>query len=79
LTDDGLDRLIAAEQDERRRIALFLHDGPLQAMSGIAMMLDAVAEDTGDGSIDSALRVLDTARERQRAVIRSLRELPDLL
>jgi signal transduction histidine kinase len=68
-------RILSAEQDERRKLSLFLHDGPLQAMSGIAMMLDAVAEDTGDGSIDSALRVLDTARERQRAVIRSLREL----
>jgi signal transduction histidine kinase len=68
-------RILSAEQDERRKLSLFLHDGPLQAMSGIAMMLDAVAEDTGDGSIDAALRVLDTARERQRAVIRSLREL----
>jgi len=34
LTDDGLDRLIAAEQDERRRIALFLHDGPVQTWPG---------------------------------------------
>jgi len=38
-------------------------------------VLDAVAEDTSSGSIDVALRVLETARERQRAVIRSLREL----
>ncbi len=68
-------RILSAEQDERRKLSLFLHDGPLQAMSGIAMMLDAVAEDTTEGSIDSALRVLETARERQRSVIRSLREL----
>jgi signal transduction histidine kinase len=68
-------RILSAEQDERRKLSLFLHDGPLQAMSGIAMMLDAVAEDTGNGEVDVALRVLETARERQRAVIRSLREL----
>ena len=68
-------RILSAEQDERRKLSLFLHDGPLQAMSGIAMMLDAVAEDTADGSTESALRVLETARERQRSVIRSLREL----
>jgi signal transduction histidine kinase len=68
-------RILSAEQDERRKLSLFLHDGPLQAMSGIAMMLDAVAEDTADGSTESALRVLGTARERQRSVIRSLREL----
>ncbi len=68
-------RILSAEQDERRKLSLFLHDGPLQAMSGIAMMLDAVAEDAADGSTESALRVLETARERQRSVIRSLREL----
>jgi signal transduction histidine kinase len=68
-------RLLTAEQDERRKLSLFLHDGPLQAMSGIAMMLDAVGEDASSGSVEAALRILDTARERQRAVIRSLREL----
>jgi two-component system, NarL family, sensor histidine kinase UhpB len=68
-------RILSAEQDERRKLSLFLHDGPLQAMSGIAMMLDAVAEDAAEGSTDTALRVLETARERQRSVIRSLREL----
>ena len=34
------DQLITAEQDERRRLALFLHDGPVQSLSGIALMLD---------------------------------------
>ena len=32
--EERLDRLIAAEQDERRRIALFLHDGPVQNLAG---------------------------------------------
>ena len=36
------DQLITAEQDERRRLALFLHDVPVQSMSGIALMLDGV-------------------------------------
>jgi signal transduction histidine kinase len=68
-------RVVSAEQDERRKLSLFLHDGPLQTMSGIAMMLDAVAEDTASGEIESALSVLETARERQRGVVRSMREL----
>ena len=34
MTEDSLDRLISAEQDERRRIALFLHDGPVQNLVG---------------------------------------------
>ncbi len=37
---EGLEHLIAVEQDERRRLALFLHDGPVQQLSGIALMLD---------------------------------------
>lgn len=68
-------RVVSAEQDERRKLSLFLHDGPLQTMSGIAMMLDAVAEDAASGQIESAISVLETARERQRSVVRSMREL----
>src|SRR5881227_1804895 len=64
------DRLLAAEQDERRRIALFLHDGPVQNLAGIALMLDAVS-----ASLEDAARVLQTAAERQRLTIRELRDL----
>ncbi len=69
------DRLIAAEQDERRRIALFLHDGPVQNLSGIALMLDAVVASLESGRTEEAARVLRTAAERQRATIRELRDL----
>lgn len=69
------DRLIAAEQDERRRIALFLHDGPVQSLSGIALMLDAVVASIENGKIDEASRVLRSAAERQRTTIRELRDL----
>ena len=30
------ERIITAEQDERRRLALFLHDGPVQHLSAPA-------------------------------------------
>ena len=33
-----VERIITAEQDERRRLALFLHDGPVQSLAGIALM-----------------------------------------
>ena len=69
------DRLIAAEQDERRRIALFLHDGPVQNLSGIALMLDAVSASLEAGKLEDAARVLQTAAERQRLTIRELRDL----
>jgi two-component system NarL family sensor kinase len=75
LTDDALDRLIAAEQDERRRIALFLHDGPVQNLSGIALMLDAAMHAVSTGKLEEAESVLGSALERQRATIRELRDL----
>jgi two-component system, NarL family, sensor kinase len=72
---DGLDRLIAAEQDERRRIALFLHDGPVQNLAGIALMLDAALHSITTGKLDDAQNVLSSALDRQRATIRELRDL----
>jgi signal transduction histidine kinase len=75
LSDDGLDRLIAAEQDERRRIALFLHDGPVQNLSGIALMLDAALHAIQTGKLDDARDVLSSALDRQRSTIRELRDL----
>ena len=73
--EERLDRLIAAEQDERRRIALFLHDGPVQNLSGIALMLDATLHAIQTGKLDDAQTVLTSALERQRVTIRELRDL----
>ena len=66
---------IAAEQDERRRLALFLHDGAVQSLAGIALMLDAVDHAIAEGRADDARRVLATALEEQRTTIQSLRDL----
>ena len=72
-------RVINAEQEERRRLSAFLHDGPVQTLSGVGMMLDAVEEAIAEGQPDDAVRVLATARSRQRDVIRSVRELSFVL
>jgi signal transduction histidine kinase len=69
------DRLITAEQDERRRLALYLHDGPVQALAGIALMLDAALHAVEDGRADDARHVLEAALARHREAIRSLRDL----
>ena len=69
------DQLITAEQEERRRLALFLHDGPVQSMSGIALMLDAVVAAVEGERKEEASRVLGSALEKQRQTIRSLRDL----
>jgi signal transduction histidine kinase len=69
------DRLITAEQDERRRLALFLHDGPVQSLAGIALMLDAVTHAIDDERLGDAKRILESALERHRQTIQSLRDL----
>jgi two-component system sensor histidine kinase DegS len=73
--DESLDRLIAAEQDERRRLALFLHDGPVQHLSGIALMIDAALHSLDSGNVDDARSVLSSALDRQRETVRDLRNL----
>jgi signal transduction histidine kinase len=72
---EGLERLIAAEQDERRRLALFLHDGPVQELSGIALMVDGALFSIQNGKLDEAREIIGTALERQRETIRQLRNL----
>jgi signal transduction histidine kinase len=69
------DQLIAAEQDERRRLALFLHDVPVQSMSGIALMLDGVVDAIDRGRFEDAKEILARAVSRQRETIRELRDL----
>jgi signal transduction histidine kinase len=69
------DQLMTAEQEERRRLALFLHDGPVQSLSGIALMLDAVAASIESGHGVDSVKVLHSAMDRQRETIRSLRDL----
>ena len=69
------EQLVAAEQDERRRLALFLHDGAVQSLSGIALMLDAVGHAIEEGRPEDAQQILATAVDRQRQTIQSLRDL----
>jgi signal transduction histidine kinase len=78
LNDDAArlaDQLISAEQEERRRLALALHDGPVQSLSGIALMLDAVSGALDAGNVEQAQELLASVVDRQRDAIRSLRDL----
>ena len=70
-----VERIITAEQDERRRLALFLHDGPVQNLAGIALMLDAAVQAIDDDRPEAARAIMASALERHRETIRSLRDL----
>jgi signal transduction histidine kinase len=69
------EHVLAAEQDERRRIALFLHDGPVQSLAGVALMLDASLDLIGRGEHDQAREILDRALARTRTTVGELRDL----
>jgi signal transduction histidine kinase len=78
LTDaprEQTERALAAEQDERRRIALFLHDGPVQSLAGVALLLDAALDFVRRGEPGRADEILAKALDRTRTTIGELRDL----
>jgi signal transduction histidine kinase len=69
------ERVITAEQEERRRLSLFLHDGPLQSMSGIALMHDAALAAVEEGRLADAQKIIASSLDKERDTIRVLRDL----
>jgi signal transduction histidine kinase len=66
-----------AEQEERRRVAELLHDGPIQQLSAIAQMLDVGLSELADGDTERASEVLTRGLELARDAARDLRGLCD--
>ena len=78
LTEPGrelTEQVLAAEQDERRRIALFLHDGPVQSLAGVALLLDAALDFVRRGETDRADEIMTKALQQTRVTIGELRDL----
>src|SRR4051794_24284358 len=69
------EQVLAAEQDERRRIALFLHDGPVQSLAGVAPLLDAALDFVRRGENERADEIMSKALDRTRATVGELRDL----
>ncbi len=70
-----LGNAIAASARERRRVASYLHDGPVQEIAGLAFSLAPVADGAvARGAIGEA-GVLHAAIERLRSTVRDLRTL----
>lgn len=68
---------ILAEQEERRRLAELLHDGPVQHLAAIAQILDAALATLGEGDEERAAELAARALELSRSAARELRALCD--
>lgn len=68
-------QLAEAEQVERRRLAMLLHDGPQQTITSAALLLDACTAALDDDDRAEVHRILGIARQRNREAVRDLREL----
>jgi signal transduction histidine kinase len=66
---------ILAEQEERRRLAEALHDGPVQHLAAIAQMLDAGLAAIRDGDVERADSILDRGLDLARGASRELRAM----
>jgi signal transduction histidine kinase len=68
---------ILAEQEERRRLAELLHDGPVQHLSAIAQIVDAGLLTLRGGEPERADEILRRALDLARDATRELRALCD--
>jgi len=68
---------ILAEQEERRRLAELLHDGPIQQLSGLSQIVDAALESVRVEEIERARQLLERALALSRSTTPDLRALCD--
>jgi two-component system, NarL family, sensor kinase len=72
-------RTIHAESHVRRRVAEAIHDGPVQELIGLDMILSSARKAAAEGRGEEAAALLDDARELAERNIRVLRdEIVDL-
>ena len=82
MSSDETERALLAErmlseQEERRRVAELIHDGPVQQLSAISQMLDAGLADLESGELERAREVFARGLELARDAARDLRQLCD--
>ena len=71
----ALDERLLAEQDERRRLAELIHDGPVQHLAAIAQMLDAAVATAASVNDERTRTIVARALELTREASADLREL----
>jgi two-component system NarL family sensor kinase len=68
---------ILAEQEERRRLAELIHDGPIQHLSAITQMVDAALDAVRSGEPTQAAEILARGLSLAREAAQDLRSLCD--
>jgi signal transduction histidine kinase len=72
-------RTLQSEREARRRVAQSIHDGPVQELIGLDMVLSAAAHATESGEAGRATALIEEARELAERNVRALRdEIVDL-
>jgi signal transduction histidine kinase len=66
---------VASSRRERRRVASYLHDGPVQDLAGLAFSLAPVADSAESRGAASDATVVRTVIDRMRSTVRDLRSL----
>jgi two-component system, NarL family, sensor kinase len=66
---------VLAEQEERRRLAELLHDGPIQQLAAIAQILDSALEAVRSGESQRAEELVSRGLELTRKARREVRAL----
>jgi two-component system NarL family sensor kinase len=74
-SDRQLRDQLRAEQDERRRLAELIHDGPVQHIAALAQMLDAATISLARGDTDGSAEALGRAVQVAREAAADLRDL----
>ena len=72
-------RTMQAESEVRRRVAEAIHDGPVQELIGLDMILSAARSAAAGGRAEEARKLIDEARDLTTRNVRALRdEIVDL-
>jgi signal transduction histidine kinase len=69
------ERVVAAREEERRRLRRDLHDGVGPQLAGVVMTLDAAAAVAGRGETARAAELVTDARDQARAAVQDVRRV----